>query len=89
MSKIFHYTTIEILALILKHHTIRFNRLDQVDDLEESIYTSGPINLNLSKYTYVSCWTKSEEENLALWKMYAGFKGIRIAMDDNMFVSYP
>ena len=34
MAKIYHYTTIETLALILKHHTIRFNRLDQVDDME-------------------------------------------------------
>ena len=89
MAKIYHYTTIETLALILKHHTIRFNRLDQVDDMEESLYPSGPINLNLSKYVYVSCWTKSKEENLALWKMYAGYRGIRISLDETMFVSYP
>lgn len=89
MTKIYHYTTIETLALILKHRTIRFNRLDQVDDMEESLYTSGPINLNLSKYVYVSCWTKSKEENLALWKMYAGYGGIRISLDEKMFVSYP
>ncbi len=32
---IHHYTNIENLALILKNKTIRFNRLDKVDDLEE------------------------------------------------------
>ena len=32
MAKIYHYTSIETLALILKYKTIRFNRLDQVDD---------------------------------------------------------
>lgn len=31
--KIYHYTTIETLALIIKSRAIRFNRLDCVDDL--------------------------------------------------------
>lgn len=87
--KIYHYTSIETLALILKSKSIRFNRLDNVDDLEESMYGSGPKNQNLSKYIFVSCWTKSEEENLALWKMYAGYNGIRIGLDEKLFVSYP
>ena len=87
--KIYNYTSIETLALILKSKSIRFNRLDNVDDLEESMYGSGPKNQNLSKYIFVSCWTKSEEENLALWKMYAGYNGIRIGLDENLFVSYP
>ena len=33
--KIHHYTNLESLAMILKNRTIRFNRLDKVDDLEE------------------------------------------------------
>ena len=33
--KIYHYTNLESLAMILKNKTIRFNRLDKVDDLEE------------------------------------------------------
>lgn len=32
--KIYHYTNIEALALILKNQTIRFNRLDKVDDID-------------------------------------------------------
>ena len=32
---IYHYTNIETLALILKNKTIRFNRLDRVDDISE------------------------------------------------------
>ena len=86
--KIYHYTTIETLALILKHKTIRFNRLDKVDDLEESMYGSGVRNMKLSKYVFVSCWTNSKEENLSLWKMYAGYNGIRLAIDEDMFVSF-
>ena len=32
---LFHYTTIDTLALILKYKSIRFNSLKNVDDLEE------------------------------------------------------
>ena len=86
---IYHYTSIESLALILKHKTFRFNRLDRVDDLEESIYSSGDIGIKLGQYCFVSCWTKDPSENIALWKMYTDFKGVRIAIDEDLFVSYP
>lgn len=85
---IYHYTTIQTLALILKHKTIRFNRLDQVDDMEESAYGSGPTSTMLSQYCYVSCWTKSDKENLALWNMYTRYKGVRIGLDEMPFVTY-
>ena len=86
--KIYHYTTIETLALIIKSRAIRFNRLDCVDDLEESLYGSGNMNIKLSQYEFVSCWTKDKEENLALWKMYTNNKGVRICMDDDFLISY-
>ena len=85
---IYHYTTIQTLALILKHKTIRFNRLDRVDDMEESAYGSGPTKSMLSQYCFVSCWTKSDEENLALWNMYTRYKGVRIGIDEMPFVTY-
>ena len=88
--KIYHYTSIQTLALILKSRSIRFNRLDFVDDLEESAYPSGNkgLNLNLAKFVYVSCWTKDADENLALWNMYTNNRGVRIAFDENPFVCY-
>lgn len=86
--KIYHYTTIETLALIIKSRAIRFNRLDCVDDLEESLYGSGNMNIKLSQYEFVSCWTKDKEENLALWKMYTNNKGVRICMDDDFLVTH-
>lgn len=89
--RIYHYTTINNLALILASKKIRFNRLDNVDDLEESIYKSGDgVNkINLNQYTFVSCWTKEKQENLALWSMYTGYKGIRIGLEaDEIFVKY-
>ena len=68
--KIHHYNSIETLALILKYKTIRFNRLDRVDDMEESMYGSGPTKIKLGQYVFVSCWTKDDLENISLWKMY-------------------
>ena len=86
--KIYHYTSIQTLALILKHKKIRFNRLDLVDDMEESSYGSGPFQTKLGIYTFVSCWTKNSRENLALWNMYTRYKGVRIGIDEMPFITY-
>ncbi len=82
--KIYHYTTLDSLALILKNKTLLFNRLDCVDDIEEgSVVSSG---IAIGKYVFVSCWTESEEESIPLWKMYAGDKmGVRIGLEKDMF----
>lgn len=88
IMKIYHYTSIETLALILDSQKIRFNRLDRVDDLEESCYGSGDYGIKLGQYIFVSCWTKFSNENLALWNMYTNNKGVRIALDEDMFVNY-
>lgn len=85
---IYHYTSIQTLALILKSQKIRFNRLDMVDDIEESCYGSGPTQVKLGMYTFVSCWTKSDKENLALWNMYTRYKGVRIGIDEMPFKTY-
>lgn len=54
--KLYHYTSIETLALILKHKTIRFSRLDRVDDPDE--YSFKEDGITPAHYCYVSCWTK-------------------------------
>ena len=64
---IHHYTNINTLALILKHKTIRFNRLDRVDDISEA-QSFG--KYNLAKYLFVSCWTDSATESIPQWHMY-------------------
>ena len=33
--KLYHYTSVNTLYYILKNKTIRFNRLDKVDDIDE------------------------------------------------------
>lgn len=78
--KIFHYTTIESLALILSHKTIKFSRLDRVDDLDE-----GKIKFRgtpLSHIFFASCWSKDENESIAMWKLYTkDGVGVRIELE--------
>ena len=89
MAKIYHYTTIDTLALIMLNKTIRFNRLDLVDDKEESLFGSGPYDMKVSKNVFVSCWTKDQTENRDLWERYTkNNKGVRIALDEDMFQTY-
>lgn len=79
LSKIYHYTSLNSLALILSNRTIRFNTLANVDDAEEGITADLG---NLAKYIYVSSWTKDEDENIALWNMYTpNMMGVRIGVD--------
>jgi hypothetical protein len=62
--KIYHYTNVESLAMILKNKTIRFNRLDKVDDIEEGNAESSGVRF--CKYVFVSCWTENPEESIPL-----------------------
>lgn len=78
--KIYHYTSIENLALILKHKTIRFNRLDNMNDPCEKTFLMNQIDF--SPYTYVSCWTENPEESIPLWQIFTkSGEGIRIGID--------
>ena len=80
---LFHYTSIENLCLILKNRTIRFSRLDKMNDLEECSTEHFP---EAKKFTYVSSWTSEEDESLPMWKMYSdNLKGVRLRLPINMF----
>lgn len=75
---LYHYTTLDTLALILKNKTIRFNKLTNTDDLEESL--SKDLK-NIGRFVFVSCWTDSAEENIPLWSMYSkNMTGVRIRL---------
>ncbi len=80
---LFHYTSIERLALILSTQTIRFSRADMVNDLEELKI----IDLSVMKESvFISCWTASEKESIPLWKIYgSNLKGVRIKLPTDMF----
>lgn len=80
---IHHYTNINTLALILKNKTIRFNRLDKLDDISEEESFNV---LKISKYFFVSCWTYDHEESIPQWNMYTEkMAGVRITLPQNFF----
>ncbi len=84
-SHLFHYTSIANLCLILRNKTIRFQRLDKVNDPEEAKTESFR---DAKYFTYVSCWTaeKDDAESISLWNMYSSdMKGVRIRLPINMF----
>lgn len=82
--KLFHYTTIDTLALILDSKSIKFSRLDQLDDKMESEPFS---DFNPLQYIFSASFTDDEQESIPMWKMYANMEtGIRIEFDsDTMF----
>lgn len=80
---LYHYTSVDSLALILKNKTIRLNTLDKMDDLQEQ--KTADIN-NFGKFFFVSSWTSDESESIPMWKMYtAPNSGVRIKLRKNPF----
>lgn len=84
---LYHYTSVDSLALILKNQTIRLNTLDKMDDLQEQ--KTRDIE-NFGKLFFVSSWTSDETESIPMWKMYTSPKsGVRIKMRKNPFKRTP
>ncbi|MEC1748061.1 DUF2971 domain-containing protein [Schinkia azotoformans] len=83
VNYLYHYTSVETLALILKNKTIRFSNLASVDDLEEQ----GTEDFgDFGRYCFVSCWTKDSEESIPLWNMYTpDMTGVRIRLPEHPF----
>lgn len=70
----------------MSSRSIKFNRLDKVDDMEERAESK---NVQLWQYVFVSCWTENSEESIPLWRMYSGnAHGVRIGIDADMFEDY-
>lgn len=86
LEYLYHYTTIDTLALILKNHTIRFNSLDKMDDLQEQ--QTADIK-NIGQFCYISSWTDDATESIPMWNMYASLnRGVRIKLRKNPFKVY-
>lgn len=80
---LYHYTSIETLALILANRTLRFSRLDAVNDPEEASACDLP---DAPTLVFASCWTAQSRESLAMWRMYTpDMQGLRIALPSNPF----
>ena len=77
-KRIFHYTSIETLLLILKNKTIRFTSLGKVDDMNEGMTSDYG---TLGRFCYVSCWTETPSESIPQWNMYSSdMEGVRISI---------
>ena len=80
---LYHYTSIESLALILKNRTIRLNPLSTMDDRQEQQTFDMK---GLGNYIFVSSWTDETKENIPMWNMYTSLSaGVRIGMKKNPF----
>ncbi len=84
---LYHYTTLDKLALILRNRTIRLNPLDKMDDLQENM--SSDVK-NFGRIFFASSWTDEATESIPMWKMYASMEsGVRIGLPKNPFKRYP
>lgn len=83
---LYHYTTLESFAMILKSKSIKFNPLTNMDDTQEQRTADA---INFGKYVFVSSWIDESRESIAMWKMYSNlYNGIRIKLKKNPFKKY-
>lgn len=86
MEYLYHYTSLETLALILSNKTICFNNLLNVDDMEEAETEDMG---KFGRFLYVSCWTSGEKESIPLWNLYTpNMHGVRIRLPKFPFKKY-
>lgn len=86
-GRIFHYTSVDSLAMILSSRRLRFSRLDGVDDVHEAQTLA---EIDFGKYFFVSCWTTEEEESIPQWSMYSHeMRGVRIELPSYPFLDRP
>ncbi len=75
---LYHYTNLSSLSLILKNRSIRFNPLDKMDDMDESIISDFK---SFAKYVFISSWTADSRESIPFWNMYTyNMTGVRIKL---------
>ena len=72
---------------ILENKTIRFARLDSLNDLNEGCCGEYA---HLKKYVYVSSWSADERESIPMWSLYGRKngvpdEGVRIKVPTNLF----
>ena len=83
---LYHYTSINTLALILSTKSIKLSPLNSVDDLTETLSAD---EVNFGQYVFVTCWTSDEEESIPFWKMYTpDMTGVRLKFPKKMFQEY-
>jgi len=83
---LYHYTSINNLALILQNRTIRFSCLETLNDLTEGSTSDYG---EMGHYVFVSCWTDTTDEHIPLWNMYTpNMAGVRIKLPADPYKRY-
>lgn len=86
VEKLYHYTSINSLALILQSKSIRLGRLDKVNDPTEGLSSDFH---SMAQYFFISSWTSNNLEDFALWNMYTPLmRGVRIELELPLFPTY-
>lgn len=81
-SHLYHYTSINVLKLILKNRTIRFKRLDLLNDpLEGSLSEFS----YLKRFIYTSSWTANKIDEIPMWNIYSNLRGVRLRLPIDLF----
>lgn len=84
---LYHYTSLDTLALILRNRPIRFTPLSSMDDVQEHMTTGTS---NIGDFVFVSCWTGEDRESIPMWSLYASLEsGVRIELPSTPFETYP
>jgi hypothetical protein len=82
---LYHYTTLESLACILKHATFRFTRIDLLNDPLDGLCSDVE---KARKHIFVSSWTANSDDQIPMWRMYTGdMTGVRIGLPSVLFSS--
>lgn len=80
---LYQYTSIDSLEKIITTRSVRFSRLDTVNDSEEAAASDVPF---AASSVFVSCWSVDEREHIPMWSMYGrSFAGVRLRLPSNMF----
>lgn len=85
MEYLYHYTSVDVLALILKNRTIRLNPLGKMDDRQEQFSAHGRAH---GRHVFISSWTSETEEIPKMWRDYCKpypENGVRIKLPVNPF----
>lgn len=85
-ASIYHYTSIQSLACILKSGNLRFTRLDQFDDVQEGQKIA---DWNFGAMLFASCWGIDSSEDYPQWEMYGdAMRGVRLSLPSDPFDWY-
>lgn len=85
MTHLYHYTSVDVLELILKNRTIRLNPLSKMDDWQEQFSAHGIAH---GRHIFISSWTAESEEIPRMWRDYckpSPEDGVRLRLPVNPF----